>query len=49
MSIRADLGLPPYDVLLSAIREALGITLGQAGWVRTGRTRRQVDSPVAVD
>ena len=36
MSIRADLGLPPYDVLLSAIRDALGITHGQAGWVVGG-------------
>ena len=36
LSIRADLGLPPYDVLLSAVREVLGISHGQAGWVLGG-------------
>lgn len=29
----AGLGLPPYDVLLSVLRDRLGITLGQAGWI----------------
>jgi len=30
--LRADLGLPPYDVFLSAIRNPLGITHGQTAW-----------------
>ncbi len=30
--VHARLGLPPYDVLLSVIRDRLGITLGQAAW-----------------
>jgi len=29
----AGLGLPPYDVLVSVVRDRLGITLGQAGWL----------------
>jgi uncharacterized membrane protein YczE len=29
----AGLGLPPYDVLLSVLRDRFGITLGQAGWI----------------
>lgn len=29
---RARLGLPPYDVVLSVVRDQLGISLGQAGW-----------------
>ncbi len=31
--IRAELGLPPYDVLLSAVARDLAVTHGQAGWV----------------
>ena len=34
--IRAELGLPPYDVLLSAVARDLGMTHGQAGWVIAG-------------
>lgn len=34
--IRAELGLPPYDVLLSALARELGVTHGQAGWVLAG-------------
>jgi len=34
--IRAELGLAPYDVLLSAIARALDITHGQAGWLVAG-------------
>ncbi len=34
--VRADLGVPAYDVMLTAIRDHLGLTLGQAGWVFTG-------------
>lgn len=29
---RARLGLPPYDVVLSVVRDQLGVSLGQAGW-----------------
>ncbi len=29
----AGLGLPPYDVLLSVVRDRLGISLGQAAWM----------------
>lgn len=34
--IRAELGLSPYDVLLSAVARELGITHGQAGWLVAG-------------
>ena len=34
--IRAELGLPPYDVLLSAVARGLGVTHGQAGWLIAG-------------
>jgi uncharacterized membrane protein YczE len=34
--IRAELGLAPYDVLLSAIARGLDITHGQAGWLVAG-------------
>lgn len=34
--VRADLGVPAYDVMLTAIRDHLGLSLGQAGWVFTG-------------
>jgi uncharacterized membrane protein YczE len=34
--VRADLGVPAYDVMLTAIRDHLGISLGQAGWLFTG-------------
>ncbi len=34
--VRADLGVPAYDVMLTAIRDHVGLTLGQAGWVFTG-------------
>ncbi len=30
--VHARLGLPPYDVLLSVIRDRLGLTLGQSAW-----------------
>ena len=32
----AGLGLPPYDVLVSVVRDRLGISLGQAGWLLAG-------------
>lgn len=32
MLVHAELGLPPYDVLTSALSEHLEITLGQASW-----------------
>lgn len=32
MFARSGFGLPPYDVLLSVLRDRLGISLGQAGW-----------------
>ncbi len=34
--IHARLGLPPYDVLLSAIVDRTGLTHGQAGWALSG-------------
>lgn len=34
--VRADLGVPAYDVMLTAIRDHLGLSLGQAGWLFTG-------------
>lgn len=34
--IHARLGLPPFDVLLSAIASNTGLSHGQAGWVTSG-------------
>lgn len=34
--VHARLGVPAYDVMLTALRDRLGITLGQAGWLFTG-------------
>lgn len=34
--VRADLGVPAYDVLLTGVRDRLGVSLGQAGWLFTG-------------
>lgn len=34
--VHARLGVPAYDVMLTAIRDRLGISLGQAGWLFTG-------------
>ncbi len=34
--VHARLGVPAYDVMLTALRDRLGISLGQAGWVFTG-------------
>ena len=34
--VRADLGVPAYDVMLTAIRDRFGVSLGQAGWLFTG-------------
>ncbi len=34
--VRADLGVPAYDVMLTAIRDRAGLSLGQAGWLFTG-------------
>ena len=34
--VRANLGVPAYDVMLTALRDRLGISLGQAGWLFTG-------------
>ncbi len=34
--VRANLGVPAYDVLLTALRDRLGVSLGQAGWLFTG-------------
>ena len=34
--VKANLGLAPYDVMSSALRDRLGITLGQAGWLLAG-------------
>lgn len=31
--VHAGLGLPPYDVLSSALSDLLGLSLGQAGWL----------------
>lgn len=36
MFSHAGLGLPPYDVLVSVVRDRLGISLGQAGWLLAG-------------
>ncbi len=33
MLVQANFGLPPYDVLSSGLRDQLGVTLGQAGWL----------------
>jgi len=34
--VHARLGVPAYDVMLTALRDRYGITLGQAGWLFTG-------------
>lgn len=34
--VHARLGVPAYDVMLTAIRDRLGVSLGQAGWIFTG-------------
>ncbi len=34
--VHSGLGVPAYDVLLSAVRDRLGISHGQAGWLVTG-------------
>lgn len=34
--VHAQLGVPAYDVMLTAMRDQLGITLGQAAWLLTG-------------
>ncbi|MGI9604584.1 MAG: YczE/YyaS/YitT family protein [Acidimicrobiales bacterium] len=34
--VHARLGVPAYDVMLTALRDQLGVTLGQAGWLFTG-------------
>ncbi|MEM8924872.1 MAG: hypothetical protein AAGD35_15315 [Actinomycetota bacterium] len=34
--VHAELGVPAYDVMLTAMRDQLGITLGQASWLLTG-------------
>ncbi|MEM7338281.1 MAG: hypothetical protein AAF467_06525 [Actinomycetota bacterium] len=34
--VHAELGVPAYDVMLTALRDQLGITLGQAAWLLTG-------------
>ena len=34
--VHADLGVPAYDVMLTALRDRLGISLGQASWLFTG-------------
>ncbi len=34
--VHARLGVPAYDVMLTALRDRLGISLGQAGWLFTG-------------
>ena len=34
--VRANLGVPAYDVMLTAIRDHVGLSLGQAGWLFTG-------------
>lgn len=33
--VHARLGVPAYDVMLTALRDRFGITLGQAGWMFT--------------
>lgn len=34
--VHARLGVPAYDVLLTAVRDRLGMSLGQASWLVTG-------------
>ena len=34
--VHANLGVPAYDVMLTALRDRLGISLGQASWLFTG-------------
>lgn len=34
--VHARLGVPAYDVMLTALRDRFGITLGQASWMLTG-------------
>lgn len=34
--VHSRLGVPAYDVMLTALRDRLGISLGQAGWLFTG-------------
>lgn len=34
--VHAQLGVPAFDVMLTALRDQLGISLGQAGWLFTG-------------
>ena len=34
--IHSGLGVPAYDVMLSALRDRLGVSHGQAGWIFTG-------------
>lgn len=34
--VHARLGVPAFDVMLTALRDRLGVSLGQAGWVFTG-------------
>ena len=34
--VHSRLGVPAYDVMLTALRDLLGISLGQAGWLFTG-------------
>ncbi len=34
--VRANLGVPAFDVMLTALRDQLGLSLGQAGWLFTG-------------
>ncbi len=34
--VHAQLGVPAYDVMLTALRDRLGISLGQAAWLFTG-------------
>ncbi|NNC80235.1 MAG: hypothetical protein HKN94_08800 [Acidimicrobiales bacterium] len=34
--VHARLGVPAYDVMLTAIRDRTGLSLGQAGWLFTG-------------
>ena len=36
MFVQSRLGVPAYDVMLSALRDILGVTHGQAGWLFTG-------------
>lgn len=34
--VHARLGVPAFDVMLTALRDRFGVTLGQAGWIFTG-------------